>query len=80
MIIISLTLTTIFLLSTNKSYFFYWQDIAMATPKNKNEVLSQPIWNNRFLTVNKEIVYLPHWYEEGYFLLFNSFFNKFIVK
>jgi len=52
----------------------------MATPKNKNEVLSQPIWNNRFLTVNKEIVYLPHWYEEGYFLLFNSFFNKFIVK
>jgi len=36
---------------------FYWQDIATVIPKNKNEVLSQPIWNNRFLTVNKEMVF-----------------------
>ena len=32
-----------------KQIIFYWQDIATAIPKNKNEVLSQPIWNNRFL-------------------------------
>ena len=65
----------------------------MATPKNKSEVLSQPIWNNRFLTVNKKMVFFPHWYQagikqisdlfyscEGHFLPFNSFCNKFNVK
>ena len=90
MIIISLTQTTIFLLSTNKSFF---TDIATATPKNKSEVLSQPIWNNRFLTVNKKMVFFPHWYRagikqiwdlfyscEGHFLPFNSFCNKFNVN
>ena len=76
-----------------KQIIFYWQDIATATPKNKNEVLSQPIWNNRFLTVNKEVVFFPHWYQagikqisdlfdscEGHFLSFDSFRNKFNVK
>ena len=29
-----------------KQIILYWQDIATATPKNTNEVLSQPIWNN----------------------------------
>jgi len=32
-----------------KQIIVYWQDIATTTPKSKNEVLSQPIWNNRFL-------------------------------
>ena len=90
MIIIFLTKTTIFLLSTNKSFFI---DIATATPKNKSEVLSQPIWNNRFLTVNKKMVFFPHWYQagikpildlfdscEGHFPPFNSFCNTFNVK
>ena len=48
-----------------KQIIFYWQDIATAIPKNKNEVLSQPIWNNRFLTVNKKMVFFPHWYKAG---------------
>ena len=61
--------------------------------KVKNEVLSQPIWNNRFLTVNKKMVFFPHWYQAGikqisdlfdscesHFLPFNSFCNKFNVK
>lgn len=76
-----------------KQIIFYWQDIATVTPKNKNEVLSQPIWNNRFLTVNKKMVFFPHWYQagikqisdlfdscEGHFLPFNSFYSKFNVK
>ena len=76
-----------------KEIIFYWQDITTATPKNKNEVLSQPIWNNRFLTVNKKMVFYPHWHQagikqisdlfdscEGQFLPFNSFCNKFNVK
>ncbi|RMX61325.1 hypothetical protein pdam_00018094, partial [Pocillopora damicornis] len=32
------------LLAFYKQIIFYWQDVATATPKNKNEVLSQPIW------------------------------------
>ena len=76
-----------------KEIIFYWQEIVTATPKNKSEVLSQPIWNNRFLTVNKKMVFFPHWYQagikqisdlfdscEGHFLPFNSFCNKFNVK
>ena len=81
------------LLAFYKQIIFYWQDVATATPKNKNEVLSQPIWSNRFLTVNKKMVFFPHWYQagikqildlfdscEGHFLPFNSFCNKFNVK
>ena len=48
-----------------REIIFYWQDIATATPKNKNEVLSQPIWNNRFLTANKKTVFFPHWHQAG---------------
>lgn len=76
-----------------REIIFYWQDIATTTPKNKTEVLSQPIWNSRFLTVNKKTVFFPHWHQagikqisdlvdsyEGQFLSFNSFRNKFNVK
>ena len=81
------------LLAFYKEIIFYWQEIATATPKNKSEVLSQPIWNNRFLTVNKKMIFFPHWYQAGieqisdlsyscesHFLPFNSFCNKFNVK
>ena len=61
------------LLAFYKQIIFYWQDVATATPKNKNEVLSQPIWSNRFLTVNKKMVFFPHWYQAG--IQFNSFCN-----
>jgi len=76
-----------------KQIIFYWQDIATTTPKIKNEVLSQPIWNNRFLTVHKRMVFFPHWYLAGIktisdlfdscerrFLPFSSFYNRFNVK
>ena len=76
-----------------KQIIFYWQDIATATPKNNNEVLSQPIWNNRSLTVNKKMVFFLHCYQagikqisdlfdscEGRFLSFESFRNKFNIK
>ena len=59
----------------------------------KNEVLSQPIWNNRFLAVNKKMVFFPHCYQagikqisdlfdscEGHFLPFDFFRNKFNVQ
>ena len=37
----------------------------MITPKNKYAILSQPIWNNKFSTVNKKMVCFPHWYQVG---------------
>ena len=51
------------LLAFYKQIICHWQDITTAIPKNKNEALSQPIWNNRFLTVNKKMVFFPHWYK-----------------
>ena len=51
------------------------------------------MWNNRFLTVNKKMVFFPHWYQAeikqisdlfdscgDHFLPFNSFYNLFNVK
>ena len=37
-----------------KEIIFYWQDIATATPKNKNEVFSQPILNKRFFLADED--------------------------
>ena len=34
-----------------------WQEIASTTPHSKNEILSQIIWNNRFIMINKKMVY-----------------------
>ena len=77
----------------NRQIVCYWQNITTTTPKNKNEVLSQTIWNNRFITVNGKMVHFLHWYRagvnqisdlfyscEGRFLPFNSFCNKFNLK
>ena len=50
-----------------------------ATPKNKNEVLSQPIWNNRFLTVNKKMLFLPDWYQAGIMFLM-VYVNQFLTS
>ena len=48
-----------------KQIINYWQKIASTTPHSKNEVLSQIIWNNRFIMINKKMVYLPQWHEAG---------------
>ena len=48
-----------------KQIINYWQEIASTTPHSKNEVLSQIIWNNRFIMINKKMVYLPRWHEAG---------------
>ena len=35
------------------------------TPRNKTEILSQTIRNNKFITIDKKMVYLPLWCREG---------------
>ena len=34
-------------------------------PHSKHEILSQTIWNNKFITINKKIIYLPRWHRAG---------------
>ena len=76
-----------------KQIIHYWQDIAAATPINKTEVLSEMIWNNRFITVNGKVIRFPLWFRAGIkqisdlwdsgenrFLSFHSFRNKYKVK
>ena len=72
---------------------YYWQEIAAMEPHNKHEILSQTIWNNKFITINKKMIYLPCWHRAGIkqisdlfdehesrFLPFLSFCNKYTLK
>ena len=43
----------------------HWQKIVSTTPHRKTEILSQTIWNNKFITIDEKMVYLPHWHEAG---------------
>ena len=38
------------------------QEIVSTTPHSKTEILSQTIWNNKFITIDKKMVYQPHWH------------------
>ena len=46
-------------------YNRHWQKIVSTTPHSKTEILSQTIWNNKFITIDKKMVYLPHWHQAG---------------
>ena len=39
----------------------FWQDVIASNPKNKNDVLEQIIWNNKFIKPDKKSMYLQHW-------------------
>jgi len=42
----------------NKQTIYFSQDVVTAVLKiKKNEILSQTIWNNRFITVNNKMIY-----------------------
>ena len=44
------------LLSFYEDIVLHWQEITSTVPQNKRDVLSQNIWNNRFITVDKKIL------------------------
>ena len=50
---------------TNKQIIHHWQEIVSMTPRSKTEILSQTIWNNKFITIDKKMVYLPLWHRAG---------------
>ena len=39
--------------------------MSATTPHSKTEILSQTIWNNKFITIDKKMVYLPLWHRVG---------------
>ena len=48
-----------------KQIIHHWQKIVSMTPRSKTEILSQTIWNNKFITIDKKMVYLPLWHRAG---------------
>ena len=71
----------------------FWQHVIASNPKNKNDVLEQIIWNNKFIKPDKESMYLQHCCYAGIlkindifdtqqncFQSFDSFRNKFNVR
>ena len=52
----------------------FWQDVIASNPKNKNDVLEQTVWNNKFIKSDKKSMYLQHWCYAG-ILKINDLFD-----
>ena len=76
-----------------KNIIAYWQELNTHVPNNKEEVLNQTIWNNRFIKINQASVFYQNWNRNGVqnlsclmnvsensFLSFDSFQRKFNLK
>ena len=76
-----------------KQVICYWQEIKLSTPENKEAVLQEIIWNNRFIKVNGKSVFYSKWRQNGIkqikdlfdvpencFLPFEVLANKFHIK
>ena len=48
-----------------KQIIHHWQETVSTTPHSKTEILSQILWNNKFITIDKKMVYLPQWHQAG---------------
>jgi len=73
---------------------FYRDSLLIAdNPRNRNDVLEQVIWNNKFITFDKKLIYYPQWRQAGILKIkdlfdtqqncfppFDAFINKFNVK
>ena len=74
-----------------KDILFTWQTINQHTPENKEQILNEILWNNRFVKIEKFSVYYQSWHKAGVirvkdifceksFLTFNDFCQKFTIK
>ena len=52
----------------------FWQEVIASNPKNKNHVLEQIIWNNKFIKPDNKSMYLQHWSYAG-ILKINDIFD-----
>ena len=42
-----------------------WQKLVCSTPKSKEQILDEIIWNKRFIKINGSSVYYKRWHEAG---------------
>ena len=74
-----------------KDILYTWQTINQHTPENKEQILNEILWNNRFIKIEKFFVYYQSWHKAGVirvkdifcensFLTFNDFFRKFTIE
>ena len=74
-----------------KDILYTWQTINQHTPENKEQILNEILWNNRFVKIEKFSVYYQSWHKAGVirvkdifceksFLTFNDFCQKFTIK
>ena len=54
----------------------FWQDVIASNPKNKNDVLEQTVWNNKFIKSDKKSMYLQHLRYAGILKIKNLFVTK----
>ena len=59
-----------------KDIIALWQKITTTDPQNTSEVLEQVIWKNRFLIVNKKLLYFPHWDQAGQSLTYQTYLTQ----
>ena len=51
-----------------------WQTINQHTPENKEQVLNEILWNNRFIKINGFSVYYKNWHNAGVIRIKDIFF------
>ena len=74
-----------------KDVLLIWQTVNQHTPRTKEQILEEIIWNNRFIRIEDRSVYYKEWHKSGVtkvkdildknkFLTPNQFCNKFRLK
>ena len=74
-----------------KDVLHNWQTINQHIPENKEQILNEILWNNRFIKIKKFSIYYQSWHKAGVikikdifcennFLTFNDFCRKFTIK
>ena len=48
-----------------RAVLIHWQELNYTTPKDKEDILNQIIWNNRFIPINQSSVYYRIWNQVG---------------
>ena len=74
-----------------KDVLHTWQTMKQHIPENKERILNETLWNNRFIKIEKFSVYYQSWnkvglirikdiFGENNFLTFNDFCSRFTIK
>lgn len=48
-----------------KDALLIWQTMKQHSPQNKEQILEEIIWNNKFIKINGQSVYYKEWHTAG---------------